>query len=150
MIPEHLEDIYPLAPLQQGLLYHTLAAPDSTLYMEQLSWTLEGVLDVDAYRRAWQGALERHPVLRTAFEPHRAVFPVVDHQQAAGGGEGEAAPPVGQAGQGEGGEDGSRGSVMAALPEQPDPVADRVIADRRRELDLAGECHDGKKSCSSR
>src|ERR1044071_4241117 len=67
MIPEHLEDIYPLAPLQQGLLFHTLAAPDSTLYVEQGSWTLEGALAVEDYRQAWQQVVDRHPILRTGF-----------------------------------------------------------------------------------
>jgi hypothetical protein len=67
MIPGHLEDIYPLAPLQQGLLFHTVAAPDSTVYMEQMSWIFEGALDVEAYRQAWQGVVDRHSILRTGF-----------------------------------------------------------------------------------
>src|SRR5215212_5249340 len=84
MIPGHLEDIYPLAPLQQGLLYHTVAAPDSAVYMEQLSWTFEGALDVDAFRQAWQGVVNRHAILRTGFvwkgleAPVQVVFRQVD------------------------------------------------------------------------
>src|SRR5689334_23332583 len=80
MIPEHLEDIYSLAPLQQGLLFHCLAAPDSTLYVEQLAWTLNGRLDSADYQQAWREAIERHPTLRTGFvwkgldTPVQAVF----------------------------------------------------------------------------
>ena len=62
-----LEDIYPLSPLQQGLLFHTLAAPSSGVYFQQLSCELHGRLDVAAFRRSWLLAVDRHSLLRTAF-----------------------------------------------------------------------------------
>ncbi|MCC6177440.1 MAG: amino acid adenylation domain-containing protein [Chloroflexi bacterium] len=62
-----LEDLYPLTPLQEGLLYHSLAAPGSTVYVEQVTWTLEHALDVPDFARAWQQAIDRHPILRTGF-----------------------------------------------------------------------------------
>ena len=62
-----IEDIYPLSPLQQGLLFHTLYDPESEAYFEQLSSTLRGALDTDALRRAWQSIIDRHTILRTAF-----------------------------------------------------------------------------------
>jgi len=33
---ENLQDIYELSPLQQGMLFHTLHAPDSDVYFEQV------------------------------------------------------------------------------------------------------------------
>src|SRR5262249_9098367 len=45
-----VEDVYPLSALQQGLLFHSLYAPDDDAYFEQLSCRLEGALDVDAFR----------------------------------------------------------------------------------------------------
>ena len=62
-----IEDAYPLSPLQQGLLYHSLAEPEAGFYLEQLSCSLHGDLDEAAFERAWQRAVDRHPVLRTSF-----------------------------------------------------------------------------------
>jgi amino acid adenylation domain-containing protein len=80
----NVEDIYPLTPIQRGLLFHTLFAPESGVYIEQLGFTIEGALDAESFRRAWQAVLDRHPVLRTAFvtedlkEPLQVVRPRVD------------------------------------------------------------------------
>ena len=62
-----IEDLYPLAPLQSGMLFQSLYAPDSEVYFEQLTADFEGPLDVAAFAAAWQRVLDRHPVLRTAF-----------------------------------------------------------------------------------
>ena len=62
-----IEDIYELSPMQQGMLFHSLSSSDAQMYFEQLSWTLEGPLDVTAFRRAWELLIARHPVLRTSF-----------------------------------------------------------------------------------
>ncbi|HZN20448.1 MAG TPA: amino acid adenylation domain-containing protein [Micromonosporaceae bacterium] len=59
-----VEDLYPLAPLQRGLLFHTLANPGSGVYFEQFSIRLDGPLDVAAFDRAWRALLDRHAVLR--------------------------------------------------------------------------------------
>ena len=53
--------------MQQGLLFHTLYAPDSGVYFNQFSCTLNGNLNVEALRQAWQQVVERHPILRTSF-----------------------------------------------------------------------------------
>ena len=62
-----IEAVYPLSPMQQGMLFHSLRAPDAMYYVVQTKCTLPGNLDVDAFRRAWQRLVSRHPVLRTAF-----------------------------------------------------------------------------------
>ena len=61
-----VEDAYPLSPLQEGMLFHSLFAPGSTAYVCQYRYDLEN-LDVSAFERAWQGLLDRHSVLRTSF-----------------------------------------------------------------------------------
>jgi amino acid adenylation domain-containing protein len=63
-----LEDIYELAPLQAGMLFHQLSAPGSGWYCEQMSFELAGELDEDAFARAWQAVVARHPALRTSFQ----------------------------------------------------------------------------------
>jgi amino acid adenylation domain-containing protein/non-ribosomal peptide synthase protein (TIGR01720 family) len=62
-----IEDIYPLSPIQQGLLFHTLYAPEAGLYFLQVSCRLEGDLNAQAFKRAWQEVAARHPALRTEF-----------------------------------------------------------------------------------
>ncbi|WP_437982702.1 amino acid adenylation domain-containing protein [Sorangium sp. So ce117] len=62
-----VEDVYPLSPLQQGLLFHSLWEPGSGVYVEQVTCRLEGALDVDAFRRAWEAVIQHHGVLRTTF-----------------------------------------------------------------------------------
>jgi non-ribosomal peptide synthase protein (TIGR01720 family) len=63
----NLEDAYPLSHMQQGMLFHNLYAPDSTTYFLQLGCTFNGSLDIEAFTKAWQGVIARHPILRTAF-----------------------------------------------------------------------------------
>ena len=62
-----VEDAYPLSPVQEGMLFHSLAAPDSGVYVQQSTCVLRGVLDVPAFRAAWQAVVDRHPVLRTSI-----------------------------------------------------------------------------------
>jgi Condensation domain len=53
---EGIEEIYGLTPLQQGMLFQTLYAPESSIYNLQLELVLDGNLD--------EGALERATDLR--------------------------------------------------------------------------------------
>ena len=67
-----VKDAYPLSPMQQGMLFHSISAsrsdaPASDLYVQQLSCRLRGPLDVAAFRAAWETVVQRHAVLRTAF-----------------------------------------------------------------------------------
>ena len=76
---KNVEDVYPLSPLQQGMLFHSLLTPESEVYVNQSSCSLRGGLDSEVFRRTWQSAVDRHPILRTAFlwegldEPLQAV-----------------------------------------------------------------------------
>jgi len=66
-----VEDIYPLTPLQQGLLFHSLYAPQADVYVNQLQYTLRGRFAVEAFHAAWNAVVARHAVLRTAFHWQR-------------------------------------------------------------------------------
>lgn len=67
MPTENIEDIYTLSPMQQGMLFHILSAPGTGVYFEQTICSLHGEIDYEAFRRAWQQIIDRHPSLRTAF-----------------------------------------------------------------------------------
>ncbi|MGK7878413.1 MAG: amino acid adenylation domain-containing protein [Xenococcaceae cyanobacterium] len=64
---ENVADIYPLSPVQEGMLFHTLAAPTSEVYFGQYTCRIQGDLQVSAFQAAWQQVLNRHSALRTAF-----------------------------------------------------------------------------------
>ena len=64
---ENLEDVYPLTPFQQGMLFHVLDTPDAGVYLNQQKYTLRGDLDLPAFKRALQGVMDRHQILRTGF-----------------------------------------------------------------------------------
>ncbi|WP_248796628.1 amino acid adenylation domain-containing protein [Pseudomonas sp. MWU13-2105] len=65
-----IEDVYPLSPMQQGMLFHSLSAPASGNYLNQMRVDVTG-LDVPRFRAAWQAAIERHEALRARFAEGR-------------------------------------------------------------------------------
>jgi amino acid adenylation domain-containing protein/non-ribosomal peptide synthase protein (TIGR01720 family) len=67
MKSDSIQDIYELSPLQQGILFHSLYAPESAVYFVQLCYSLKGNFNVVAFEQAWQEVVNRHTVLRTAF-----------------------------------------------------------------------------------
>jgi amino acid adenylation domain-containing protein len=78
-----IEAAYPLSPMQQGLLFHSLSAPGSGVYVAQLTARLSPDVDPDALERAWRILIERHEVLRASFrwdgvEPLQEVHAHVD------------------------------------------------------------------------
>ena len=64
---QNIEDIYPLSPMQQGMLFHSLYAPDSGIYFQQMICTLRGNLEVAAFEQAWKKIVEKHSIFRTVF-----------------------------------------------------------------------------------
>ena len=76
-----IDNILALTPLQQGMLFHTLYAPESSVYNLQIEFALEGDLDEGALEQAWRTVVERHTVLRTSFVWERVEKPyqVVHH-----------------------------------------------------------------------
>ncbi|MBX9256330.1 amino acid adenylation domain-containing protein [Desmonostoc muscorum CCALA 125] len=63
----NIEDLYELSPMQQGMLFHTLYAPESEIYFEQLLCILSGELNFSAFEKAWHSVVARHAVLRSSF-----------------------------------------------------------------------------------
>ncbi len=63
----NIEAIYPLSPMQEGMLFHRLYDPQSEVYFEQVIFNLHGNLDVPAFKDAWLQVITRHPILRTLF-----------------------------------------------------------------------------------
>ncbi|MGF7034440.1 amino acid adenylation domain-containing protein/non-ribosomal peptide synthase protein (TIGR01720 family) [Paenibacillus mucilaginosus] len=75
-----LEDVYPLTPMQAGMLFHSRYEPKSGAYFEQVTYNLYGTFDSEAFEKSLNGLISRHAVLRTNFlfgasdRPLQAVF----------------------------------------------------------------------------
>ncbi|MEH2121095.1 amino acid adenylation domain-containing protein [Nostoc sp.] len=79
---ENIQDIYELSPLQQGILFHSLSAPESAVYFVQLCYALRGNFNISAFEQAWQQVTVRHTILRTSFYWENLEKPIqVVHQQ---------------------------------------------------------------------
>ncbi|HEX6747471.1 MAG TPA: amino acid adenylation domain-containing protein [Longimicrobium sp.] len=78
----NVEDVYPLSPLQHGLLFHAVLRQGA--YWEQFPLLLHGPVDADALERAFRGVVARHPALRTGFvwenvaQPLQVVYRVAE------------------------------------------------------------------------
>ena len=72
-----LEDILPLSPLQEGLLFHALYDRNALdAYGVQLAMQFEGHLDAARMQRAVNALLRRHANLRAAFRQETLDRPV--------------------------------------------------------------------------
>ncbi|HKN99659.1 MAG TPA: amino acid adenylation domain-containing protein, partial [Pseudonocardiaceae bacterium] len=59
------EDIYPLTPMQAGMVFHGLAQENDSVYFEQITFVLDDVTEPRQVGEAWQRVVDRTPVLRT-------------------------------------------------------------------------------------
>lgn len=65
--PPHIDDLYELSPLQQGMLFHSLSSGEPGMYVAQRCYRMRGPLDRAAVGTAWRDTLARHTALRTSF-----------------------------------------------------------------------------------
>ena len=73
---DNIEAIYSLSPMQEGMLFHGLYNPDSEAHFGQSSFTLQGKLNIPAFKQAWQDVIDQHPLLRTLFLWERREKPL--------------------------------------------------------------------------
>lgn len=70
--------------MQMGMLFHSLYAPNSGLYIQQFQAVLNGTVDVEKLSCAWQSVIAKNAILRTAFfwenleKPLQVTFKQVD------------------------------------------------------------------------
>ncbi|TRX76808.1 non-ribosomal peptide synthase/polyketide synthase [Pseudomonas mangiferae] len=62
-----IDDVYPLTPMQEGLLLHTLLEPGSGVYFMQDRYTLDSDVDTQRFALAWEAVVARHEALRASF-----------------------------------------------------------------------------------
>ncbi|MHA6765595.1 non-ribosomal peptide synthetase [Streptacidiphilus sp. PAMC 29251] len=87
-------DLYPLTPTQTGMVVHAMDEAAHGLYLEQISFVLDGARDPGLLAAAWQHVVDRTPVLRTCVAlqdgpvplqvvRRRATLPVTEHDWSA-------------------------------------------------------------------
>ncbi len=73
-LPAHkaaITDIYPLSPLQEGMLFHSLYQEGALSYVNQFSCDFVGGLEIKAFQKSWQHLIAHHNILRSAiFQGH--------------------------------------------------------------------------------
>ncbi|MFE7119948.1 condensation domain-containing protein, partial [Streptomyces sp. NPDC057654] len=73
MTQSRVEDVWPLSPLQEGMLFHaTFDGETPDVYQAQRAMELTGPLDAGRLRATWEGLLARHAALRAGFRQRKS------------------------------------------------------------------------------
>ncbi|WP_230166756.1 non-ribosomal peptide synthetase, partial [Pseudomonas mediterranea] len=62
----NVQDIYALAPLQEGILYHHVAAAQGDPYLQYVLFGFDSFTRLEGFTQALQAVVARHDILRTA------------------------------------------------------------------------------------
>jgi len=73
---KNIQDIYPLAPLQEGMLFHHLMHPNNDPYVLTGVFSFDNKQNLQDFVSAMQEVVNRHDVLRTSIYYEELVQPV--------------------------------------------------------------------------
>jgi len=64
---DNVEDAFALSPMQAGMLYERLSAPDKDIYATYITVDIIGNVDTVRLQRAWSSVFNKHQALRAEF-----------------------------------------------------------------------------------
>jgi hypothetical protein len=64
---KEIEDIFPLTSVQQFMLDNAAATPSGLAFQQQYTYYLDGDVDPQLCRKAWEIVVARHPAMRTSL-----------------------------------------------------------------------------------
>ncbi|HCL0960123.1 TPA: AMP-binding protein, partial [Legionella pneumophila] len=67
LMPVGVIDAYPLTPMQEGLLYHSLKDEDRGEYIVRLAFVLNSTVNEALFRQAWHDVVNQYDSLRVSF-----------------------------------------------------------------------------------
>jgi amino acid adenylation domain-containing protein len=71
-----VQDILPLTPMQESMLFHYLGGTGTRPYACQFLLSLEGAIDTETMQRAWSFVIESNEMLRVVFRWEKVEHPV--------------------------------------------------------------------------
>ncbi|WP_312653312.1 non-ribosomal peptide synthetase [Aminipila sp.] len=71
-----VKDMYPLSPMQQGMLFHNMMDEKSKAYFEQTTFTINGDLDLSLFEKSFNQLIKRYDALRTIILYEKIKEPV--------------------------------------------------------------------------
>ncbi|MCP4155666.1 MAG: amino acid adenylation domain-containing protein, partial [bacterium] len=71
-----IDNILALTPMQEGMLYQFLKAPEADYYFEQLSLRVRGKIEPEQIKQAWQHVVDTNEILRTKFRWEKVKKPI--------------------------------------------------------------------------
>ncbi len=72
----NVEDMMGLTAMQEGMLFHYLADPDSQQYFEQFRFKLPGKIDIRRFEEAWDAVTQTNEMLRSVIRWEQLEEPV--------------------------------------------------------------------------
>ncbi|KAA6449502.1 non-ribosomal peptide synthetase [Bacillus swezeyi] len=64
---QKIQKVYPLTPMQEGMLYHAMLDPESSSYFTQLELFIDGDFDVAIFEKSVNQLVRSFDILRTVF-----------------------------------------------------------------------------------
>ncbi|AHD05618.1 putative non-ribosomal peptide ligase domain protein [Paenibacillus larvae subsp. larvae DSM 25430] len=76
LVRRNIQDIYKMAPTQEGMYFHYLLDKSSLAYLEQTTYRLHGDLDITRVKQSLEELFKRYDILRTVFNHEKADLPL--------------------------------------------------------------------------
>jgi amino acid adenylation domain-containing protein len=79
MVPKkekRIQDIYPLSPMQESMLFHSLLDQESSAYFEQSAFSINGEVDISILEKSFQMLIDRYDIFRTVFRVDKVKEPL--------------------------------------------------------------------------